>query len=130
MSNLQEIRDRGQKYKRDYLISKCLSLPDVCVLLDKSKEEIINLRLSFKLITLQTSCPHTFLYPKLQFIEKDYIKGLDIVKKYFLTTWDLIMFLDSGDYYLSGKKPIDVLKESDLESVLIAADNYGEQRAL
>lgn len=127
---------KGEEFKRNYIENKCYGFGPVMYLLNKSEMEILTLVFNKELICLnytglKTQIDH-LAFPSIQFNlqEKTYVQGLDKLSEKFVSPWDLIFFLDSGDYYLSERKPIDVLKGGDLKSVLIAAENYGEQRAL
>jgi hypothetical protein len=127
---------KGKEFKRNYITDECYGFGPVMYLLNKSKMEVLTLVFNKELICLNYTGLKTQInqlaFPSIQFNlqEKTYAQGLNKLSERFVSPWDLVFFLDSGDYYLSGRKPIDVLKEGDLESVLISAENYGEQRAL
>ncbi|GAA3102811.1 hypothetical protein GCM10010520_54940 [Rhizobium viscosum] len=71
-------------------------------------------------------------YPTLQFNrDGTVVGGLKEVRDSLPveSPWAVLNFLARADVRLSGRKPIDVLREGNLQLVLEAANRYGEQGA-
>lgn len=71
-------------------------------------------------------------YPTLQFIRNGaVVAGLKAVREALPTSnpWTVLNFLAQPDVRLKGRKPIDVLKEGDIDLVVEAARRMGTQGA-
>jgi hypothetical protein len=71
-------------------------------------------------------------YPTLQFNrDGSVVAGLKEVQDALPvdSSWAVLNFLGRPDGRLDGRKPIDVLREGNLQLVLDAANRYGEQGA-
>jgi len=70
-------------------------------------------------------------YPAVQFTKDGTVPGLRHVLKSLPSTnsWFRLNFLVTPDSHLAGRRPIDVLSEGNVESVLTAAKAVGEQGA-
>jgi nucleoid DNA-binding protein len=70
-------------------------------------------------------------YPTVQFTKDGTVPGLRNVLKSLPSTngWFRLNFLVTPDSHLAGRRPIDVLKEGDVEPVLTAAKAVGVQGA-
>jgi hypothetical protein len=130
---LTAARDNGDYIKRDFVKNHCYKPTSVISLTSITGDELKVLTEEKKLISIPckgTDDADFLVYPIFQFIGKTFVRGLEVLSNIFLSPWDLIMFLNSGDYYLSGRLPIDVLIEGDIEAVITAAENCGKQRSL
>src|SRR5262245_27484769 len=70
-------------------------------------------------------------YPTIQFTKDGTVPGLQNVLKSLPSAngWFRLNFLVTPDSHLAGRRPIDVLKEGNIESVLTAAKAVGVQGA-
>jgi nucleoid DNA-binding protein len=70
-------------------------------------------------------------YPAVQFTNDGTVPGLQNVLKSLPSAngWFRLNFLVTPDAHLAGQRPIDVLKENDIEPVLTAAKAVGVQGA-
>jgi nucleoid DNA-binding protein len=70
-------------------------------------------------------------YPTIQFTKDGTVPGLQNVLKSLPSAngWFRLNFLVTPDSHLAGQRPIDVLKEGNIESVLAAAKAVGVQGA-
>ena len=70
-------------------------------------------------------------YPTVQFTKDGTVPGLQNVLKSLPSTngWFRLNFLVTPDSHLAGRRPIDVLKEGNIEPVLTAAKAVGVQGA-
>ena len=127
LNPLEQAKERGKKY-RETSIQAAFSSKEVTNLLKISDEDLARLHQSNKIVFLDDGNHH--VYPKCQFDGDKIIDGIDrvIAELPIIEGWTQLIFLESGDPYLQGDKPIDRLRSGDISVVVLAAGNYGRQR--
>lgn len=71
----------------------------------------------------------SFVYPAWQFDHGMPLRGLSAVLQSLqgIGPWMRAAFMLTGDAHLCGERPLDVLRRGDIEAVVMAAREYGEQ---
>lgn len=71
----------------------------------------------------------SFVYPIWQFDHGMPLRGLSAVLQSLqgIGPWMHAAFMLTGDDHLCGERPLDVLRRGDVEAVVMAAREYGEQ---
>lgn len=124
---LANAKARGQEY-RQKSIKKSFSSKEVMNILKISEQDLNRLCQSNQIVFLKDGS--RYVYPKSQFFSDKIVDGIDRVIKELPSKdgWTQLIFLESGDPYLQGDRPIDRLRKGDISSVVIAAGNDGRQR--
>lgn len=129
---LAAARARGATMMRDLLKQEggTLRCGEVSKLLGISTQGVNKRRDAKTLIGLQIG-GRDYTYPVWQFGSNGALKGLSDVLHAFTVDdpWMQVNFFLTKDGRLNGRRPIDVLKEGDVESVVRAARAYGEHGA-
>jgi nucleoid DNA-binding protein len=123
---------RGKKISEDDLKDSggSYTLQDVETLLGISRQAIDKKVQDGALLAIPG--PHgRRRYPTVQFTKDGTVPGLQNVLKSLPSAngWFRLNFLVTPDSHLAGRRPIDVLKEGNIESVLTAAKAIGVQGA-
>jgi hypothetical protein len=93
-------------------------------------EQVIKMRETKQLLGIP-DINHGFLYPAFQFVEDgNVLSGFSEVLE-ILNCDDImkLQWLQTRNITLEGQTPLEILKSGDVNSVINAARNYGEQRA-
>jgi len=71
------------------------------------------------------------VYPAFQFAEDGFLPGIASIVEAFAVDdpWMRVNFMLTGDARLSHRKPIDLLREGQINEVVSAARAYGEHSA-
>lgn len=129
---LAAARLRGVQIKHELLYEdgEPLRSEQVAEFLKITRQAVDKRRSKLQLLAITTG-RRGYLYPLVQFQDQGVVPGLDRVlqalKDY--SPWTQLMFLKSGDIHLEGKTPLDCLKAGEVEQVVWAAQQYGEQGA-
>jgi hypothetical protein len=128
---LAEAKVRGLLAKRQLLSAEggCMSSQEVATALGITRQAVEKRRISGKLIGLPSG--RVYLYPTWQFAEtgqtlpglERILKSLNVRNPWMQTSWML-----NGNTRLEGR-PLDVLRQGNLDAVVDAASLYAEQGA-
>lgn len=128
---LAEARIRGLMAKRQLLEAEggCMSSDSAALALGIRRQSVDKRRVKGKLIGLPAG--RTKVYPAWQFVDGQTLPGLEQVLKHLGVhdPWMQTAWMLNGNSRLSGRSPLEVLREGNLEAVLDAAQIYGEQGA-
>ncbi|MEO0802078.1 MAG: hypothetical protein AAFY57_07380 [Cyanobacteria bacterium J06642_2] len=129
---LAKAKLRGILAKKELLEAKggSLSSTEVGALLGISRQAVDKRRREGKLIALPAGRSR-WRYPGWQFADNRVLPGLTEVLQAMpiRDAWMQAAFMMNGDARLGGASPLDVLRAGDADSVLIAAQMYGEHGA-
>lgn len=69
------------------------------------------------------------VYPTWQFDREQLVPGLGAVLQALqgIGPWMRAAFMLTGDAHLNGERPLDVLRRGEIDAVVAAAREYGEQ---
>ena len=131
---LAKARLRGMQVKRQFLSGdgEPLSSSDVANILGISRQAVDKRRLNSQLIAIGLGKRRSYSYPLFQFSDGQVIHGLvEVLAALPLKdSWSQILFFLTGDLQLQGDRPIDHLRQGNIDAVIGAASNYGRQAAL
>ena len=130
---LVSARLRGLQAKRQLLSGEGepLSSSDVGNILGISRQAVDKRRSQGQLIAVTLGKRRGYAYPLFQFVDGQVISGLVEVLTALISKdgWSQILFFLTGDIQLQGDRPIDQLKQGNIDAVVSAATNYGRQTA-
>jgi hypothetical protein len=126
---LATARLRGEQAKRDILAAQGNMLdPDtVAARLGWSSEVVEERRQAGLLLALPLD-HDTWGFPTWQFTEEGLLSGLEQVLRSLNAPdpWSRILFLQSGDPYLDGQTPLELIRRGEIEPVRRLAASYDE----
>ena len=130
---LQFSAERAQTLRRSLLARAGggLTAQKVAALLRIQGRDVDRLRGREHLIAVPSPDSEGWLYPACQFEERRVVPGLDEVIPEFAvkSPWTRLYVLMSNEPALSGRSPIEALKDGDLEAVQQLVRGYGQQGA-
>lgn len=128
---LAKARTRGARIKRDLLMESggSLGAGKVAELLKISRQGVSKRRQSNALLALKAG--ERFVFPAWQFSGGNVLPGLKRVLRAFTIEdpWMRLAFFFNAESRLEGRRPVDVLRDGDVEAVCAAAAAYGEHGA-
>lgn len=106
-----------------------LSADEAAQRLGMTKQSVLNLYHAGKVLAWRTEKQGAFRFPAWQFSEGGRLPGLELVLAKLsagelLDDWGKIGFFLQSHGSLGGRRPLDLLRENKLESVLKAAESY------
>jgi hypothetical protein len=126
-------RLRGIEAKRKILTEDggMLSAEKAGEILTMSRQAVEKRRKAGRLIGVSLG-RRGFGYPAWQFTERGTLPHLEIVLEALKQhdPWTRLVFFTSENAALDGRKPLDALREGNVEEVVAAAKMYGEQGAI
>lgn len=122
---------RGVMQAKQDLIAAggAFSMDEVCALLGDISRQAVHKKVQAGAL-LAVRGPHgRTVFPTFQFTSSGPIAGLSRLSEAFESTnpWMLLNFLVHPDDRLGDRRPIDVLKEGDVDAVVAAARSLGQQ---
>lgn len=108
-----------------------LTIRDVATRLGVQEQDVERLRANGRLLAVPGPGGEGWLYPACQFVESAVLPGLDEVIGEFTvnSAWTQLYVLISNDPALSGRSPVEALKDGDIEAARQVVQGYGEQGA-
>ncbi|MGC4108396.1 MAG: hypothetical protein QM753_18905 [Thermomicrobiales bacterium] len=129
---LAPARLRGLRSREALLAAEggTLSAQDVGGLLGITRQAVDNRRKRGKLVAVELG-RRGYAYPAWQFHSGRVAPGLDRVLAAFPEpgAWAFVAFMLNGNARLDGARPLDALRDGQIDRVLHAASIYGEQSA-
>lgn len=129
---LASARLRGLRSREAFLSAEggTLTARQVADLLGITRQAVDNRRKRGKLIAVELG-RRGYAYSAWQFRTGSALPGLDRVIAAFPETsaWALIAFVLNGNAWLGGDRPLDRLRNGQIDEVIAAASQYGEQDA-
>ena len=98
--------------------------------LGSTRQAVDNRRKRKTLIAVQLG-KRGYRYPAWQFSGGQVLPGLDRILRVLgdLTPWMQMAFFLNDNAWLKNRRPLDLLRLGEIEPVLMAAQQYGEQSA-
>ena len=128
---LAEAKIRGLIAKRQLLQAEggVVSSEEAAQILGIKRQAVDKRRLNGKLIGLLAG--RAYVYPAWQFVTGETLRGLEKVLQHLQVRdpWMQTAWMINGNTRLSGRSPLELLHEGNLDVVMDAAKIYGEQGA-
>ncbi len=124
-ARLRWLRDRERLLEAE---GSVIPATDVATLLHMTRQGVDKRRKEGRLLGLSVG-RREYLYPLWQFAQGGTLLGLEAALKALapLDPWGQVAFLLSGDARLGGQRPLDLLRRGEVDPVVAAAEQYGEQ---
>ena len=126
---LAAARARGEQAKRDILAEQgdMLTASEVATRLGCGMDDVERRRLQGLLVALPVDAAK-WGFPAWQFTRDGLLPGLEEVLQSLPEPgpWSRVMFLQSGDPYLNGQTPLELIRRGDIETVRRLAAAYDE----
>jgi hypothetical protein len=126
---LAAARARGEQAKRDILAAQgyLLHTYEVAERLELTQGAVRLRRESGRLVALPLD-DGTWVFPAWQFTDHGLLPGLEDVLRSLTASdaWSRILFLQSGDPYLNGQTPLELIRRGEIEPVRRLAAAYDE----
>ena len=126
---LAAAKARGEQAKRDILAAQgnLLSADEVAERLEITRAAVIVRAEGGRLVALPIR-DGTWTFPSWQFTDDDLLPGLEDVLRSLTAPdpWSRILFLQSGDPYLGGQTPLDMIRRGEIETIRRLAKAYDE----
>jgi hypothetical protein len=130
---LQFSAERARTQRRSLLARAGggLTIQKVASLLRIQARDVDRLRVRQHLLAVPNPDSEGWLYPACQFEDRRVVPGLDEVIPEFAVSspWTRLYVLTSNEPALSGRSPIEALRDGDLEAVRQLVRGYGQQGA-
>lgn len=130
---LMPARIRGLQARQELLESQggALTVDEVVKILRLTRQGVDKRRISGKLLAVETG-RRGFLYPAWQFTKSGVLRGLEAALSALEghDPWARLWFFVTENTWLEGATPLEVLKRGEVEALLTAARNHGEQGAV
>jgi hypothetical protein len=128
-----EAKLRGLELRQEMLKKSggALTSEKVAEVLKVSRQAVDKRRAANQLLAL-TQGRRGYSYPIFQFEDGKTLSGLDqvLAKLNALDPWMQLSFFTTPHDRLSGKAPLDVLRQGQIDDVVSVASGYGEQGAI
>lgn len=126
---LAAARARGEQAKRDILAAQgdMLGAGQVAARLGYDLAEVERWRQDGLLVALPLAS-EVWGFPAWQFTDDDLLPGLEEVLRSLTASgpWTRVLFLQSGDPYLDGQTPLELIRRGEIEAVRRLAAAYDE----